>query len=135
VLLFQSAVISHHVSFTDSEGLEHAGEVSASSVYEAAVLTLAEFRRCTTTNIVRTSRFGRELNASSRREHLLQIGDAQQFRHAGHHVDKFQYAKALIDCGHLQAHQGPQARAVEMTIQPPKGMRGPRILRHKIMVG
>jgi hypothetical protein len=34
------------VSFTDSEGLEHAVEVAASSVYEAAVLALAEFRRC-----------------------------------------------------------------------------------------
>jgi hypothetical protein len=34
---------SCRVSFTDSEGLEHAVEVSAASVYEAAVLALAEF--------------------------------------------------------------------------------------------
>jgi len=33
------------VSFTDSEGLEHAVEVAAASVFEAAVLALAEFRR------------------------------------------------------------------------------------------
>lgn len=37
---------SCRVSFTDSEGLAHAVEVSAASVYEAAVLALAEFRRC-----------------------------------------------------------------------------------------
>jgi hypothetical protein len=37
---------SCRVSFTDSEGLEHAVEVAAASVYEAAVFALAEFRRC-----------------------------------------------------------------------------------------
>lgn len=34
------------VSFTDSEGIEHAVEVVATSQYEAAVLALAEFWRC-----------------------------------------------------------------------------------------
>ena len=33
------------VSFTDSEGIEHCVRVSADSLYEAAVLALAEFRR------------------------------------------------------------------------------------------
>jgi hypothetical protein len=33
------------VSFTDSERIEHAVEVAAGSVFEAAVLALAEFRR------------------------------------------------------------------------------------------
>jgi hypothetical protein len=33
------------VSFTDSEGIEHSVRVSAASLYEAAVLALAEFRR------------------------------------------------------------------------------------------
>ena len=33
------------VSFADSEGITHSVEVSASSLYEAAVLALAEFRR------------------------------------------------------------------------------------------
>jgi len=37
---------SCRVSFTDSEGLEHGVIVSAASVNEAAVLALAEFRRC-----------------------------------------------------------------------------------------
>ena len=37
---------SWRVSFTASEHVEHAVEVSAASVYEAAVLALAEFRRC-----------------------------------------------------------------------------------------
>ena len=34
------------VSFTDSEGIRHAVEVSASFLYEAAALAIAEFRRC-----------------------------------------------------------------------------------------
>jgi hypothetical protein len=34
------------VSFTDTEGITHAAQVSASSLYEAAGLALAEFRRC-----------------------------------------------------------------------------------------
>ena len=34
------------VSFTDSEGIRHAVEVAASSLYEAAALAIAEFRRC-----------------------------------------------------------------------------------------
>ena len=38
----------HHVcvvSFADSEGIEHAVQVSAASLYEAAVKAMAEFRR------------------------------------------------------------------------------------------
>ena len=34
------------VSFNDSEGIEHAVEVVSASLYEAAVLAMAEFRRC-----------------------------------------------------------------------------------------
>jgi hypothetical protein len=34
------------VSFIDSEGIAHSVEVSAASLYEAAALALAEFRRC-----------------------------------------------------------------------------------------
>jgi len=34
------------VSFTDSEGISHGTEVSASSLYEAAALGLAELKRC-----------------------------------------------------------------------------------------
>ena len=34
------------VSFTDSEGITHAVEITASTLYEAAALALAEFRRC-----------------------------------------------------------------------------------------
>ena len=34
------------VSFTDSEGIRHAVEVSASTLYEAAALAIGEFRRC-----------------------------------------------------------------------------------------
>jgi hypothetical protein len=33
------------VSFTDADGVEHSVRVSAASLYEAAVLALAEFRR------------------------------------------------------------------------------------------
>lgn len=34
------------VSFTDSENIRHAVEVRATTLYEAAVLAMAEFRRC-----------------------------------------------------------------------------------------
>jgi hypothetical protein len=34
------------VSFTDSTGVTHAVEVSAASLFEAAALAVAEFRRC-----------------------------------------------------------------------------------------
>lgn len=34
------------VSFTDSNGIRHAVEVAASTLYEAATLAMAEFRRC-----------------------------------------------------------------------------------------
>ena len=34
------------VSFTDSEGITHTAEIIASTLFEAAVLALAEFRRC-----------------------------------------------------------------------------------------
>jgi hypothetical protein len=34
------------VAFTDSEGVSHDVEVVASSLYEAAALAVAEFRRC-----------------------------------------------------------------------------------------
>jgi hypothetical protein len=34
------------VAFTDSESLSHSLEVVASSLYEAATLAVAEFRRC-----------------------------------------------------------------------------------------
>jgi hypothetical protein len=34
------------VSFTDSEGIRHSVEITASTLYEAAVLAIAQFRRC-----------------------------------------------------------------------------------------
>jgi hypothetical protein len=34
------------VSFTNSEGITHCAEVTAETLYEAAVLALAEFHRC-----------------------------------------------------------------------------------------
>ena len=34
------------VSFTDTNGIRHAVEVAASTLYEAATLAIAEFRRC-----------------------------------------------------------------------------------------
>jgi hypothetical protein len=34
------------VSFTDTNGFRHAVEVAASTLYEAATLAIAEFRRC-----------------------------------------------------------------------------------------
>jgi hypothetical protein len=40
------------VSFTDSAGIAHAVDVSADSLYEAAALALAEFRRCGFTAVI-----------------------------------------------------------------------------------
>ena len=34
------------VSFADSEGIRHSVEVTAGTLYEAAALAIAEFRRC-----------------------------------------------------------------------------------------
>jgi hypothetical protein len=34
------------VSFTDSEGIRHSVQVTASTLYEAAALAIGEFRRC-----------------------------------------------------------------------------------------
>jgi hypothetical protein len=34
------------VSFTDTNGIRHAVEVAASTLYEAATLAMAQFRRC-----------------------------------------------------------------------------------------
>ena len=34
------------VSFTDSEGIRHSVEVTAGTLYEAAVLAIAQFRNC-----------------------------------------------------------------------------------------
>ena len=34
------------VSFTDSEGIRHSVEVTASTLYEAAVLAISQFRSC-----------------------------------------------------------------------------------------
>jgi hypothetical protein len=34
------------ISFVDSEGIQHTAEVSASSLYEAAAVGVAEFKRC-----------------------------------------------------------------------------------------
>ena len=50
-LVFADTVVvpaarSCSVSFTDSEGITHIVEITASTLYEAAVLALAEFRRC-----------------------------------------------------------------------------------------
>jgi len=39
------------VSFTDSKGVTHAVEVPAASLYEAAALAIAEFRRCGFTDV------------------------------------------------------------------------------------
>jgi hypothetical protein len=35
-----------YVSFTDTNGIRHVVEVAATTLYEAATLAIAEFRRC-----------------------------------------------------------------------------------------
>lgn len=46
IILYVPTARSCSVSFTDSEGISHAVVITASTLYEAAVLELAEFRRC-----------------------------------------------------------------------------------------
>jgi hypothetical protein len=43
---FVSKICKCRVSFTDSQGVVHAVEVPAGTLYEAGGLALAEFRRC-----------------------------------------------------------------------------------------
>jgi hypothetical protein len=75
---------SCRVSFTDSEGLEHAVEVAAASVYEAAVLALAEFRRCGFADTI----FGPATRLTIRvkqpeTEHTVSVGKLQSWLDGG----------------------------------------------------
>src|ERR1035437_3530765 len=42
------------------------------------------------------------------------MSDAQQFQHARGHVGEFKDARPLLDCGHLEANQSSEARAIQM---------------------
>src|ERR1019366_8460702 len=53
-------------------------------------------------------------NICVRREHLRQMSDAEQFQHARCHVGEFKDARPLLDCGHLEANQRSEARAIQM---------------------
>ena len=44
--MFLVSVRTCVVSFTDSEGIRHSVEVAAGTLYEAAVLAIAQFRKC-----------------------------------------------------------------------------------------
>jgi hypothetical protein len=45
ILLYVPTARSCSVSFTDAEGITHAVEITASTLFEAAVVAMAEFRR------------------------------------------------------------------------------------------
>ena len=63
------------VSFVDSEGIEHAVEVPAASLYEAVVMAVAEFRRCGFTNAAFSP--GTKLSVKIKApetEHVVSIG-------------------------------------------------------------
>jgi hypothetical protein len=49
-----------------------------------------------------------------RREHLGQMSDAQQFHYARCHIGEFKDASPFVDCGHLEANQRSEARAIQM---------------------
>ena len=71
-------------SFTDSEGIEHAVEVAAASLYEAALLALAEFRRCGFADAT----FGPAARLIVRvkapeEEHALSVGKLQSWLNGG----------------------------------------------------
>lgn len=98
----------HHrctVSFTDSEGITHAIEVSAASLFEAAALAVAAFRRCgftdvalgsgtslavtvqqpTTTHTLRMSRLEAWLNSAGKSpgEQVLKVRLKEELAKAG----------------------------------------------------
>lgn len=75
---------SCRVSFADSEGIEHAVEVAATSLYEAAVLALAEFRRCGFADAT----FGPATRLTVRvkapeEEHVVSVGKLQSWLNGG----------------------------------------------------
>jgi hypothetical protein len=53
-------------------------------------------------------------SSASRREHLRQVSDAEQFQYARCHVGEFKPAPLLLDCGHLKSNQRSKARAIQM---------------------
>jgi hypothetical protein len=75
---------SCRVSFSDYEGLEHAVEVAAASVYEAAVPALAEFRQCGLADAI----FGPATRSTIRvkqpvTEHAVSVGKLQSWLDGG----------------------------------------------------
>ena len=88
---------SCRVSFTDSEGLEHAVEVAAASVFEAAVLALAEFRRCgfaDATFVPATRLIVRVRQAET--EHTVSVGKLQSWLDGGARSPNEQVAKSRL---------------------------------------
>jgi hypothetical protein len=68
------------VSFVDFEGVEHAVEVSAESLYEAVVLALAEFRRCGFAEV--SFGLGTKLSVKVKApetEHVVSVGKLQSW--------------------------------------------------------
>jgi hypothetical protein len=88
---------SCRVSFTDSEGLEHAVEVCAASVYEAAAFALAEFRRCGFADAT----FGPATRLIIRvkqpeTEHTVSVGKLQRWLDGGGKSPNEQVAKSRL---------------------------------------
>lgn len=71
------------VSFTDSEGISHAVEVQAESLYEAVALAVSEFRNDRVTSVPGPMT---EFMVSIQRpaiEHRIRLGQASQWAQSG----------------------------------------------------
>jgi hypothetical protein len=83
MLIFVPACICN-VSFTGTDGMVHAMEVSAGSLYEAAVLALAEFRKGWLVEVLpgRATRLTVTVNAPATR-HELTVGKLEDWLASG----------------------------------------------------
>lgn len=85
------------VSFTDAEGLSHSVDVSATTLYEAAVFAVAEFRRATLFDVHVGS--GTRLRVAVKQPeavHEVQFGKLQEWLDGGARSPNEQVTKARL---------------------------------------
>jgi hypothetical protein len=86
-----------HVSFTGTDGIVHAVEVSASSLFEAAVLALAEFRKSWLTEVLpgRATRLTVAVKAPAT-SHELTVGKVEDWLAGGGKTPNEQVVKKKL---------------------------------------
>ena len=85
------------VSFTGTDGIAHGVEVSAASLYEAAALALAEFRKCNLTEVLpgRATRLTVTVKAPAT-SHELTVGKLEDWLASGGKSPKEQVEKGRL---------------------------------------